>query len=144
MKPKPLFKYNEYLEIIDYFKSNDNNRTSVIANKLNYSLNNVSYYIDVYLSLKRNYMGGSIDMPSSRFNYTNKIINQNGIKNKSAIELYENNEFIGSFNSISDAANFLDIRTDYIYIKMAKEKLPIFTINHSFIKRKITYKLIKN
>ena len=135
------FNYYRYLRVCCYFSFTNNNKSIEISKALNIKKNEVEYYIDLFLSQKRNYMGSKIDPPSSRFNYTDKKINQNGVKNKIDVELYENNEFIGSFSSISDAANFLDVKRDYIYIKMAKENLHIFTINHSFIGRKITYKI---
>jgi len=141
MKRKTYFKHNEYLDIIDYFKSNNDNRSSVIAKKLGYKEHRISYYIDVYLALKNNYMGAEIEMPFSKVDYLFNNTKQKRPGNP--IEAYENGILIKRFNSVKDASRFLGIEVSLIYNKIRYNDLDEFEINHQSINRKITYKLIK-
>ena len=140
MQRKPIFNYEDYTKVIEYFNTNDNNKTPVIAKKLGYTISVVNYYIDVYLALKRNYMGAEIDMPSSNFDYKNTENKKN--QNKINIECYENDVYLGSFNSITSAANFLNVKREAIYGKF-KRNVEEITIMHRKPYRIITYKLIK-
>ena len=47
----------EYKKVITYFENHNDNRTKVIAEKLNIHYNKVSYYLDHFLSRKANYYG---------------------------------------------------------------------------------------
>ena len=43
--------------VLKHFYNNDDNRSSVIAKKLNIQLHNVNYIIDLHLSRKKNFDG---------------------------------------------------------------------------------------
>jgi len=48
---------SEYDKVICYFENHNDNRTKVIAEKLNLHYNKVDYYLDHFLSRKANYSG---------------------------------------------------------------------------------------
>ena len=55
-----IIKAKHYDKVINYFLSNNNNTTSVIAKKLNLEYGYVNYIINFHLALKKNYMGAEI------------------------------------------------------------------------------------
>ena len=135
-----IFDDEEYIKVVDYFNTHNDNRTSVIARKLGYKEARTNYYIDVYLSLKKNYNGSYVPPAASNFNYKNK---ENTHKqNKNTIVCYEKDVYLGSFDSITSATNYLKVKREAVYGKLKDTN--IITIVHRKPRRIITYKLIKN
>ena len=135
------FDYELYLKVVDLFKYLENNRTSDIAKILNITRHTTSYYIDVYLSLKKNYMGDKVTPPSSKFQYKKNGISKTNFSRKGKpVRVYEDGDLVGEFGSIKNAANFLGIYPTNISFKTYL--LDKGTINHTSIKRRITYEFI--
>ena len=85
--------------VLKYFYNNDDNRSSVIAKKLNVKLHFVNYIIDLHLSKKRNYMGNPVVHGSKEFHGNCKKI----------IAYNENNEIVATFPSIKKCAKELNV-----------------------------------
>ena len=84
-------------------------------------------------------MGAKITAPSSNFNY--KSVENTHKQNQCTVEVYEKHEYLGTFNSITLAANYLKVRRECVYGKFKTSDTE--TIYHRKPKRTITYKLIK-
>lgn len=69
---KIVFDYYRYLKVCEYFLNNNNNTSGEIAKYYNIHLHEVNHYLDVYLSLKANYMGKPVRPPSSLLIYKNQ------------------------------------------------------------------------
>ena len=65
MKTKFEFIKKDYLNVIDYFNNNKDNRTTVIAKNCSLSVSKANYYLNLYLSLKKNYMGEEVIYPDN-------------------------------------------------------------------------------
>lgn len=135
------FIYSEYLNVIDYFNKNIENQASTISKNLNIKKTQIDYYIDLYLSLKKNYNGDIIDPPTSKIKYKSKIgqLKCRGVEGIT-VDIYENDEFIDRFKSIKNACEFLNVNEGSVN-RMFKGGNEV-TINHYSIKRKITYKKV--
>ena len=120
---------NDYNNVIEYFNNNHDNRTSIIAKKLKLKKVYVSYIIDLFLSKKRNYMGANIRQSKPKNEYH---------LNSIPLEIYEDEKFIGKFNSIKDAAEFIGLKNSS-WISKNLIDTDIAIINHYAIKKKYTY-----
>ncbi len=89
---------NEVEDVLFYFYNNNDNRSAVIAKKLNINLSKVSQIIELDLSKKRNYM------PSL------KVERKGSIKNRKPIRAYnDDDKLLGEFPSLLDCAKKLGV-----------------------------------
>ena len=89
----------EVEDVLNYFYNNNDNRSGVIAKKLNISVSKVNKIIEVHLSHKRNYMPSKKVEPPKRGNY----------KNMKPLKVYENDILIGEFASHKLAGDRLGV-----------------------------------
>ena len=59
------FIYEDYIKVKNYFNNHHDNRSPVIAKEFNITENKVNWYLDIYLSLKNNYMGEEVELPKN-------------------------------------------------------------------------------
>lgn len=99
----PIYKVDDidYENVVNYFNNNHDNRTSKIAKHFNLKKEYVNYILDLFLSKKRNYMGGKI-------NYLSGINKEN--YNSIKLKVYNNNVLIGEFDNIKTAAVELGLK----------------------------------
>ena len=115
---KKLYKINpkKFEDIVIYFNTNIENGTSTIAKRFKMQKEEISYYLDVYLSSKKNYMG---TVPRLR-------------KEKSEIDtvlvLDENRDEIGRFKTVKQAGYKLGV--NYFTIQKHLYQLRSEIVNH--------------
>ena len=87
--------------VLNYFYSNNDNRTSVIAKNLDVPLDHVNYILDIHLKYKKNA-------------YISEIIYKGSNVPKMKLKVYEGKLLIGEFKSYYDAEKKLKLPYGYI------------------------------
>lgn len=102
------FIYEDYLQVVDCFNNLHDNRASYICKIINITKQKVDYYIDVYLSMKNNYMGIYVKPPNSLFMYENDKYNVSNIEYYKC-RLYLDGVFIDDFTNITNLKREIDL-----------------------------------
>lgn len=138
------FIYEDYLKVIEYFNTNLENETKDIAKYFNLHLALTSFYIDVYLSHKRNYMGGKVFYPTSPMVY--RKTNNNGttkkynkVGSKYEISVYEGDDLLGTFHTLQSACDFLGLRNSQVVSRNIKMYGNEATVYSRKLKKRLTY-----
>jgi len=112
--------------VLQYFYTNNDNRSTVIAKALGIKLHYVDYIIDIDLKYKRN---SYVDLYNS--------IKYESVK-RTKLKVYEADTLIGSYTSYVDAEKDLKLPKHIIY-KYLQNGLEINTRYHTKLKKTYTY-----
>ena len=118
-------------DVLNYFYSNHDNRSGVIAKKLNISVSKVNKIIEVHLSHKRNYM------PSKKVEPPKRRVN-----NMKPIRAYDvDDNLLGEFQSFKICGRELGVNPGCISKYFTAAQGSGMYVNHKG-SRKIRYELV--